>query len=345
MKSLSVALALPALILSACEPPKAASQQAKPSVKASKGGEEMGQPPLNIEFVKTQVVRSDLRGHDAVELDFHVKFSNKGKDSIAFLNHPNSLKIDQVGESGRTVTPLIQVKMAGPTPLDVVTLEPGEEITLIIGTLPSSKADLGKKFKARLVVWPWSHGGMKPTPISIGYMKLWPTRPMEGPWQNISISDIAPRTRPGGGAKVAFLGMRSFTVGEADFKSTAFEAKYSITNNSPKTIVHLGRSDGLGFVVSGSKGEYLTPYATMKMMAMSAWDAVVLAPGESKVCIRSTPGYRDADMEKSVKVKFSLSPWEPKHIEGLKEGEFPSYMTAFPARQMESPVFSVDRRH
>lgn len=345
MKTLSVALALPALILSACEPPKAASEQAKPSVMASKGGEQMGQPPLNIEFVKTQVVRSDMRGHDAVELDFHVKFSNKGKDSIAFLNHPNSLKIDQMGESGKTVTPLIKVRMAGPTPLNVVTLEPGEEITLIVGTLPTRKATLGENFKARMVVWPWSLEGMKPTPISIGYMKLWPARPMEAPWQSISLSEIAPRTRAGGGAKVDFLGMRSFSVGEAEFKSTAFEAKYLITNNSPKTIVHLGRPDGLGFVVSGSKGEHLTPYATMKMMAMSAWDAVALAPGESKLCLRATPGYRDADMEKSVKVKFSLSPWEPKYIEGLKDGGFPQYMTAFPSRVIESPVFTVERQH
>lgn len=345
MKSLSMIFAMPALILTSCEPPKAAMTAAQPKVKVSKGGEAMGQPPLNIEFVKTQVVPSEMRGHDAVELDFHVKFSNKGKESIAFLNHPNSLKIDQKGESGRTVTPLIKVRMAGPTPLNVVTLEPGEEIILWVGTLPTSKSDLGKNFKARLVVWPWSLEGMQPTPISIGYMKLWPSRPMEAPWQKLSMSKIAPRTRSNGGAKVDFLGVRSFSVGEADFKSTAFEAKYRITNNSPKTIVHLGRPDGLGFVVSGAKGEYLTPYATMKLMAMSVWDAVVLAPGESKLCLRSTPGYRDPDMEKTLKVKFSLRPWEPKYIEGLKDGEFRKHMTAFPEKPLSSPIFMVDRRH
>lgn len=342
MKALSLLIAIPALALTACEPEKPEPAAVKAPVHT---GQDMGQPPLKIEFVKAQVVRSNLRGEDAVELDFHVKFSNKGKDSIAFLNHPNSLKIDQMGESGKTVTPLIRVRMAGPTPLNVVTLEPGEEITLHLGTLPTSKADLGKNFKARLVVWPWSLEGMKPNPISIGYMKLWPTRPMEAPLQKISMSNIAPRTRAGGGAKVDFLGVRSFSVGEADFKSTAFEAKYRITNNGPKTIVHLGRPDGLGFVVSGSRGEYMTPYATMKLMAMSVWDAVVLGPGESKLCIRSTPGYRDEDMEKTVKVKFSLGPWEPKYIEGLKDGGFPKHMTAFPAKAIQSPVFTAARRH
>ncbi len=345
MKALSAVLALSALALGACDPAKPDLPPPAAAVKTKGLGEQMGGPPLNIELVKVQVIQSDTRGEDAIELDFLVKFANKGKDPIAFLNHPNSLKIEQMGESGKKADSFIQVKLAGPTPADVVQLEPGEEIVLSLGTRPTRKADLGTKFRARLVVWPWSPDGMKPNPSGISHLKLWPEKPMEAPWQKLLVSDAQARVFEGGGAKAEFLGLKAIKAGEAEFSGTAFEAKYRITNNSPQVIAHTTRPDGLGFVVTGSKGEYLTPYAAMDMMAMSVWDVVILAPGESKIIIRSTPPYRDPEMERTVKVKFSLSTWQPDSIEGLKDAMSFRSFDVFPGKTIESPIYEVERRH
>lgn len=341
MKALSVLVALPALALTACEPQKPESPTVKAPVQEAK---EMGDPPLTMETLKVEVVKSDLADKDAVCVEFQVKFSNKGQNYIEFLNHPYSRRIELQNEAGKNVYPLIAIKHVNPTPLDVVRLAPGEEKTLNFSSLATSSKELGQDFKARMVYTRGSLGSLVPNMGGLSMWQEWPTRPVEGAWQKVSTKEVAPRNQQTGEPKVEFLGVDCVPRGDPDLKGIGFRAKYRITNNSPKTIVHLNRPDGLGFVVSGSKGEYANPYAAMNMTAMSVWDAVVLGPGESKLCSVSTPEYSEPGMERTVKVKFSFSPWNPKFIEGLEESDFPNDMTAWPTKPVQSPVYEVERR-
>lgn len=357
MKALTVLISLPALALIGCEAQKveapivqAPVQEAKemrdpPPVEATVlEAQEIGDLPLTFETLKVKVVKPDHTGEDAVWVEFQVKFSNKSNNYIALLNHPNSRWLELQNAAGKNVYPLIEINYAKPTPLDVVHLEPGEEKTLNYGSLAISAKDLGQNFKARMVFTPWDQFSMIANFGGLSIWQEWPKQRMEAPWQNLSTKRISHRNQLNGEPKVEFLGVDCVPQGDPDLKGIGFRAKYRITNFSPKTIVHFNRPDGLGFVVSGSKGEYANPYAVRHMGPMSVWDAVVLGPGESKLCLVSTPEYTEPGMEKFVKVKFSLSPWNPEPIEGAVNTELPNFMKIFPAKPIHSPVYEVERR-
>ncbi len=341
MKALVILAVGPMLALASCvDPQNDVPREARHEVVEFAAGE----PPLTLQPQKVQVVRSEFSGPDALEINLPVKFTNKSSQPIALLKHLNSIQLHVQGESGKAVSSLIQVKMPVPVPMNVVLLQPGEDVTLIFGTRPLEKVALGNHFKIRLTASPWTFEGMTPKPYHLSKKNLWPQKTVETAWQDGSTADVESVVKLGGDPSVEFISMTSLPSKSTHQNGTAFQAKYRITNNSPKTIVHIARPDALNFSVTGTRGAYLDPYAAFDMMALTVWDAVALAPGENRTCIRTTPPYQSADMENSVKVSFSLSPWDPKSIEGLKSSGLPDYMTAFPTKNVASPEFTVKRQ-